>query len=148
LLGVCHCSCLRWPACLFTVPWGIFPFPLFGTQGGPPSLLRVFFFVVYYSVWFFSLFSLGGVWSVQGAMLTWPRVVCGSTTFRLGHLMVCFSQASRSWHLVAWEPSWFLHLMWSGDAMSGLGLWRSQHFPSLSGFSCNVYLQLLSKILF
>jgi hypothetical protein len=32
------------PACLFTVPWGISPSPLFGAQDAPPSLLHVFFF--------------------------------------------------------------------------------------------------------
>jgi hypothetical protein len=63
------------------------PPPLFGTRGAPPSLLRVFIVLIaYYSV---SLFSLGGGWSVQGAMLIWPRVVCGSTTYRLAHLVVC-----------------------------------------------------------
>jgi hypothetical protein len=41
----------------------------------------------------FALFSLGGGWSVQGAMLIWPRFVCGSTECRLAHLVVCFSQA-------------------------------------------------------
>jgi hypothetical protein len=41
----------------------------------------------------FSLFSLGGGQSVQGAMLIFPRVVCGSTTCCLAHLVVCFSQA-------------------------------------------------------
>jgi hypothetical protein len=51
--------------------------PLFGVQGTPSSLLRVFFVVIaYHSV---SLFSLGGGRSVQGAMLIWPRVVCGSS---------------------------------------------------------------------
>jgi hypothetical protein len=38
---------------------------------------------------FFFLFSLGGGQSAQGAMLIWPRVVCGSTTCCLGHLVVC-----------------------------------------------------------
>jgi hypothetical protein len=70
---------------------------------------------------FFSLFSLGGGQSVQGSMLIWPRVVCGSTMCLLVHLVVCFSQAGKSWRLVAWEPSWFLHSPWSGDAMHGLG---------------------------
>jgi hypothetical protein len=37
----------------------------------------------------FLFFSLGGGWSVQGAMLIWPRVVCGSTTYCLAHLVVC-----------------------------------------------------------
>jgi hypothetical protein len=65
-----------------------FPSPLFGTQGAPPSLLYVFFVVIaYYSVFF--LFSMGGGRSVQGAMLIWPRVSCGSTTCHLAHLVVC-----------------------------------------------------------
>jgi hypothetical protein len=67
----------------------------------PPFAMCLFFVVVYYSVWLFSLFSLGGDQSVQGAMLIWPRVVCGSTTYRLAHLVVCFSRAGRSWHLGA-----------------------------------------------
>jgi hypothetical protein len=91
LLGGCHHSCLLQQACLLTVPWEIAPPPPFSTQGAPPSLLCVFFIVIVSS--FFFLFSLGGVWSVQGAMLIWPRVVCGSTTCRLAHLVVCFSQA-------------------------------------------------------
>jgi hypothetical protein len=90
LLGMCDGSCLLQLACLFTVPWGITPPCLFGVQGAPPSLLRVFFVVVYYSV---SLFSLDGGRSVQGAMLIWPRIVCGSTTCRLAHLVSVSSQA-------------------------------------------------------
>jgi hypothetical protein len=51
--------------------------PIFGTQCTPPSFPHVFIVLIaYYSV---SLFSLGGGWSVQGAMLLWPRVVCGNT---------------------------------------------------------------------
>jgi hypothetical protein len=50
-------------------------------------LLRVFIVLsAYYSV---SLFSLGGGWSVQGAMLIWPRVVSGSTAYCLAHFVVC-----------------------------------------------------------
>jgi hypothetical protein len=63
-----------------------FSSPPFGAQGSPPSLLHVFTVVIaYYSV---SLFSLGGGWSVQGSMLIWPRVVCGSTAYHLAHLVV------------------------------------------------------------
>jgi hypothetical protein len=29
-----------------------------------------------------------------------------------------------------WEPSWFLCLMWSGNAKHSLGMWRSQSFAS------------------
>jgi hypothetical protein len=36
----------------------------------------------------FLFFSLGGGRSVQGAMLIWPRVVCGSTMYHLAHLVV------------------------------------------------------------
>jgi hypothetical protein len=51
---------------------------IFGAQCAPSSFLCVFIVLIaYYSV---SLFSLGGGQSVQGAMLLWPRLVCGSTT--------------------------------------------------------------------
>jgi hypothetical protein len=74
-------------ACLFTVPGGI-PLLLFSTQDAPPSLLRVFIVLIaYYSV---SLFSPGWGQSVQGAMLIWPRVVRGSTVYRLAHLVRVF----------------------------------------------------------
>jgi hypothetical protein len=53
---------------------------------GHPALLAMCLFCCYYSV---SLFSLGGDWSVQGAMLIWPRVVCGSTVCCLAYLVVC-----------------------------------------------------------
>jgi hypothetical protein len=63
-----------------------FSSPSFGAQGAPPSLLRVFIVLIaYYSV---SLFSMGGGESVQGAMLIWPRVVCGSTAYHLAHFVV------------------------------------------------------------
>jgi hypothetical protein len=58
--------------------------PIFSAQGAPPSLQRVFIVLsAYYSV---SLFSQGGDWSVQGTMLFWPRLVCGSTAYCLAHL--------------------------------------------------------------
>jgi hypothetical protein len=34
-------------------------------------------------------FSLGGGWSVQGAMLIWSRIICGSTACCFAHLVVC-----------------------------------------------------------
>jgi hypothetical protein len=61
---------------------------LFEAQGAQPSLLHVFFVVTaYYSVFF--LFSLGWGQSVQGAILIWPRVVCGRTACHLAHLVLC-----------------------------------------------------------
>jgi hypothetical protein len=51
--------------------------PIFSDQCTPPSFLCVFIILIsYYSVF---LFSPGGGRFVQGAMLLWPRVVCGST---------------------------------------------------------------------
>jgi hypothetical protein len=63
------------------------PLPL-QLQGAPLSLQHVFIVLIaYYSV---SLFSPGGGQSVQGAMLIWPRVVCGSATYHLAHLVRVF----------------------------------------------------------
>jgi hypothetical protein len=36
----------------------------------------------------------------------------------------------RSQCLMAWEPSLFLHLMWCGDAMCELLVWRCRSFAS------------------
>jgi hypothetical protein len=55
---------------------------------GRPALFAMCLFCCY-CLLFWVFFSLGGGRSVQGAMLIWPRVVCGSTTCRLAHLVVC-----------------------------------------------------------
>jgi hypothetical protein len=101
------------------------PPPLSRAQGTLPSLLNVFFpqLFVYCSDWFFPLFSLGGGQSVQGIMLVY-RVLL-STPGGLG-----LPKQSGSWCLEVQEPSWLLHLWWSGDSMHGLGVWRSQSFAS------------------
>jgi hypothetical protein len=101
--GPGHHSCLLQPACLFTVLLGIAPPPSLVLKVPHPLCYMSFFVVVYYSVCFFSLFSLGGGRSVQTAMLIWPRVICEST-------MCCLAPPVRSWRLVAHEPSWFLRL--------------------------------------
>jgi hypothetical protein len=102
--------------------------PLLWHSGHPALFPTCLFVVVYYS--FFSRFSLGGCRSVQGAMLIWPRVVCRIAACHLAHLVVCFTPASRSWQLAARELSWLLGLMWSGDAMRGLEVWRCWDFAS------------------
>jgi hypothetical protein len=76
------------------------PSPTFRISGHPALFamcLFIFLFqlLVYYSVCFFLFFTQGWGQSFQGAMLIWPRVVCGSTTCCLAHLVVCFSQASQ-----------------------------------------------------
>jgi hypothetical protein len=144
---MCCCSCLLWPACLYTVPGGIAPPPTFRAQGALPSLLRVFIVLIaYYSV---SLFSLGGGQSVQGAVLIWPKVVCRSTVCRLANLVVCVLPS----HLDA--GIWWWHRIPPGFYIQhevemlcvGWGCGGVKVLPLLSGFSCNVYLQHLSKIL-
>jgi hypothetical protein len=82
--------------------------PIFGAQCTPPSFPHVFIVLIaYYSV---TLFCPGGGWSVQGAMLLWPRVVCGSTTVPLSSLCLHLPKPSGHGGLAAWGPSWFLHL--------------------------------------
>jgi hypothetical protein len=91
LLGVHPCS--HWSLSgqarlVYLQFWEGVPSPLFGAQGALPSLPCAFIVLIgYYSV---SLFSPGGGWSVQGAMLFWPRVVCGGTTHHLTHLVHVF----------------------------------------------------------
>jgi hypothetical protein len=132
LLGRRHHSCLLWPACLFSSMRDC-PSPPLQHSGCPALfatcllLLLLLLFIIQFV--FFSFF-LGWGSVCPGAMLIWPRVVCGSTACRLAHLVVCVSRACRSWHLAVWEPSWFLHLPWSGDAMHGLGVWRTWGFAS------------------
>jgi hypothetical protein len=68
--------------------------PIFGAQCNPPSFPCVFIVLIaYYSV---SLISLGGDRSVQGAMLIWPKVVCGSTAVLLSSSCLCFPKPSGS----------------------------------------------------
>jgi hypothetical protein len=79
-------SCQAW--LVYLQFWKDSPPLHFSAQGTSPSLLRVFIVLIaYYSV---SLFSLGGGRFVQGAMLIWPRVVCGSTAYREAHLVHIF----------------------------------------------------------
>jgi hypothetical protein len=89
--------------------WEGFPLPLFATQCAPPSLQHVFIVLIaYYSV---SLFTPDGGRSVQGAMLFWPRVVCGSTVVSLSSPCPCLPKPSGCRRLVARGPSWFLCLV-------------------------------------
>jgi hypothetical protein len=40
------------------------------------------------------------------------------------YLLTCWSASPKkvwSWHLVVWEPSWFLSVMWCGEAFT---VWR------------------------
>jgi hypothetical protein len=65
-------------ACLFTVP-GRIPFPQSSALSVPHPLSHVSLLLLLL-ISQFLFFSPDGGRSVQGAMLLWPRVVCGSTT--------------------------------------------------------------------
>jgi hypothetical protein len=134
LLGMCCCSCLLWPGLfIYSSVRDSSPLP-FSTQGTPPSLLRVSFFVAviaYYSFFFFPWvgvgLSRGLCWSGPGLSVGVPHTLrspCGP------HL----PKSSGHWHLsAAQEPSWFLPLTWSGDTLRRLEVWRSQSFASSPG---------------
>jgi hypothetical protein len=125
-----------------------FPSPLFGAQGAPPSMPHVFIVLIaYYSV---SLFSLGGGQPVQGAMVIWPRVVCGSTVYYLAHLVVCVFSS----HLGA-------GIWWQCRSLPGLSVlcevemlctgWRCGAvtvLPILGGFSCKVVSSVSTRFYF
>jgi hypothetical protein len=67
--------------------WGISPTPS-SVFSAPLPLCYVTFLLLLLIIHFFSLFSLGGGRSVQGAMLIWPRVVSGCTACCLAPLVV------------------------------------------------------------
>jgi hypothetical protein len=54
-----------------------FPFSPLQCSGRPALFATCLFLLLLLIIQVFFLFSLGGGWSVQGAMLIWPRVVCG-----------------------------------------------------------------------
>jgi hypothetical protein len=117
-------------ACLFTVLWGI-PLPASLVLRVPHPFCYVSLFLLLLITQFL-FFSLGGGRSVQGAMLIWPRIICGSTMLSLSSPCgPCLPKPSGCRCLaVAWGPSWFLHLTWSGDALRRLEVWRGQSFAS------------------
>jgi hypothetical protein len=146
----CHTR-LLWPACLFIVcvwsaplpsrvgvatpafsgwlvylqfAWGrSAPPPHSRAQGTPPSLLCVFFFMCLFIIHYF---FLGGGQCVHGAMLICPRKYHVLLTCSPGGIPS--RKQDRIWCLVAWKTSCFLCLMWQGDAMHGLVVWRCPSF--------------------
>jgi hypothetical protein len=102
-----------------------------------------FQFLVFYSVFF----PWAGVRLSRELCWFIPGVAAGvpHAAYLLTHWSVSPKQV-RSWHLMAQEPSWFLCVTWHGEAMCGLGVPGVGFLPLLGGFSCQVYLQHLSKI--
>jgi hypothetical protein len=142
LLGTCPHSCWSLSGqtwLVYLVPGGI-PLPTFGTQGAPPSLLCVFIVLIaYYSV---SLLSPGW-WSVcPGGYTDLVQGCLWEYCILLSSPCPCFPKPSGHRHLVAQGPSWFLRLMWCGDALRRLEVWRGQSFAS-SRWPC---LQVVSPV--
>jgi hypothetical protein len=82
-------------------------------------------------------------------MLIWPRVVYGSTTCHLAHLVVCIFPSCLGAG-VWWQCgtlSGFSIYCGVGMLHVGWGCGGVNVLPLLSGFSCKVYIQCLSKIL-
>jgi hypothetical protein len=136
LLGVC---CRSWLLQLVCCEW--FPLPPLRCSGHP-ALFAMCVFCCYCLL--FSFFSFFPGWEsvcpggyadlAQGCLWEYCMPLSSPCGLRLpkpcGH-----------WCLAAvWEPSWFLHLMWNGDALCRLEVWRSQSLPLLCGFSCKVCL--------
>jgi hypothetical protein len=112
-------------ACLFIIHVKECPSLSLQSSGHPTLFVAcVFFFSCFFIIQFFFLFSLGWGQSVQGAMLICPR------EYRMPSICSPGGLLSRVGAGVWWHSSWFLCLMWRGDAMHGLGVWRCQSFAS------------------
>jgi hypothetical protein len=114
-------------ACLFTVHVRECLSPTLWSSGYPALFVTcLFFFSCLFIIQLcFSFFS-GWVSVCPGGYADLSQGVLHAT-----YLLTWWSPKQvRSWHLVAWEPSWFLHLTWWGDAMCGLGVWSCQSFAS------------------
>jgi hypothetical protein len=94
--------------CLFTV-LGRIPFPqsLALSEHHPLSHVSLLFLLLISQ---FLFFPPGGGRPVQGAMLLWPRLVCGSTTVPQSSPGSLLPKQSGCWRLAARGPFWFLHL--------------------------------------
>jgi hypothetical protein len=79
LLGRCCRSFLLWSACLFTVPWGIVPPPLFSVRPPRPlcyvSFLLLFIIQFLFFPWGGVSLSMGLCWSGPGLSV---GVLCAS----------------------------------------------------------------------
>jgi hypothetical protein len=91
-----------------------------------PLCYMSFFFqlLVYYSI-FFPFFP------GQGSVCPGGYTDLSQGVPRATYLVNWWSpKQGRSWCLVAWEPSWFICLMWWGAAVHRLGVWRCWSFAS------------------
>jgi hypothetical protein len=120
----------------------------------PTSALRAPHPLCYMSLLFLLLITqfLSFSWvagrSVQGAMLIWPRVVCGSTAYCLAHLVVHVFPGRLGagvWQRPGGPPGFSIQceveMLCVGWRCGGVKV-----LPLLSGLACKVCLQCLSRI--
>jgi hypothetical protein len=121
------------------------PSPFSGALKAPClSAAFPFQFLVYYSVFFYGAgVSLSGglCWFIPGVAVWVPHAV---------YLLTCCSASHKqiwSWHLAVRVPSWFLSIKTRcGEALYGWGFVVLEFCLFLVVFSCQVWLQHLSKI--
>jgi hypothetical protein len=124
-----HCTSFLRPVCLFTVHVG---------SGSSPLSCGVFLPCHFYKL------PAPGCWTCAAtpAFSSWLVVrdfpsplFCTQGTlpslFCVFFVVIAYYSGFFLFSLcVGRELSWFLHLTWSGDAMHGLEVWRSQRFAS------------------
>jgi hypothetical protein len=110
--------------------WGISPLPPSALRAPCPLcymsfllLLLIIHFFFFFPCW--GLVCPGGYADLaQGCLWEYHMLLSSPCDLHLPKPSGCGC-------LVAvWEPSWFLHLVWSRDAMRKLEVWRSQSFAS------------------
>jgi hypothetical protein len=125
LLVMCHHSCLLQLACCEG-----FPLPCLWCSGCPALFATCLFccYCLFFSFSFFPGWGLvcpgGNADLARGCLWEYRIPLSSSCDLHLPKPSGCCRL------VVAWEPSWFLWLMWSGDAMWKLEVWRSQSFAS------------------
>jgi hypothetical protein len=112
--------------------WGCTSPPFSGAQGAPPSLLCLLFSCLLFSFFLFVFcFCEVGVSLSRGLCWFIPGVAV--RILRATYLLTCWSaclKQVRNWCLAAREPSWFLLVLWCGEDMRGLVVWRCQSFAA------------------
>jgi hypothetical protein len=100
-------------------------------QCTPPPVLHVAFQFLGFFFWW----GGGGVSLPRGLCWFVPGVAMGVPC--AAYLLTCWSASPKqvwSWSLVTWEPSWFLSVMWCGEALYGLGVQGVGVLLLLGGF--------------
>jgi hypothetical protein len=137
----CH-SCLLWPACLFTVHMRKCAPPLFRAQGALPSLLCLFLFS------FNCLFIIQVFFPGQGSVCPEGYADLSQGVPHAIYLLTWWSPKQVGAGI--WQHRYPLGFsIYHGMGMLCMG-WRCGSVRVLSllgGFSCQVYLQCLSKSL-